>query len=297
MYKLLLILLLFSAAGAEGQTPMSKLLRKHVSAGGGGAYQTESQKFFDSVGGLSTGEKNAYDSFVVRGKRNGWWPTGYGGIYVYAGTTATQHKYNLFDAATFPLTFTGTYTHGANYADPDGTTAYANTGISYNTLLTGTGFTVAFYTPENEKKVGALSADIGAEKTIGSPSGDILLSSHLGDGNDWIFGRGFPYTPSLLQTGNTNTSGFYAMTRHDNGSTGNLVLYKGATQQQTATVSTALPASAYTLFINAENVNNASATFYSPRKHLVSIIMPYIDATKEAALSGDVSSLKTDLGL
>lgn len=68
------------------------------------------------------------DFFVTRMKALSVW-TKFVGVYPYVGGTAATHAVNLKSPGTFNLTFNGTYSHSGNGVDPDGTTAYAQTGI------------------------------------------------------------------------------------------------------------------------------------------------------------------------
>jgi len=53
-------------------------------------------------------------------------------LYPFVGGNATKHKYNFMDTTTFELTFSGGWTHASTGALPNGTNAYADTGINPN---------------------------------------------------------------------------------------------------------------------------------------------------------------------
>ena len=61
-------------------------------------------------------------------------------VYLFIGSTATTHKYNLIDPqdtdAAFRLVFNGGWTHSANGATPNGINAYADTKFNPTTHLT-----------------------------------------------------------------------------------------------------------------------------------------------------------------
>jgi hypothetical protein len=61
-------------------------------------------------------------------------------IYPFVGGTAGTHKWNLKDPrdvdAAYRLSFTGTWTHSSNGAEPNGTNAFANTFLNPRNNLT-----------------------------------------------------------------------------------------------------------------------------------------------------------------
>lgn len=74
-------------------------------------------------------------------------------IYPFVGGTATSHKWNLKDPrdadAAFRLTFSGGWTHSSTGADPNGTTAYADTFLTPSSTLLQDSTHISFYSREN----------------------------------------------------------------------------------------------------------------------------------------------------
>jgi hypothetical protein len=69
--------------------------------------------------------------------------------YPMVGGTSTKHSYNFMNTALYPLSFVGGWTHSSNGALPNGTNAYANTGINASTVLTQNNNHVGFYSKTN----------------------------------------------------------------------------------------------------------------------------------------------------
>ena len=85
-------------------------------------------------------------------------------LYPFAGGTSTKHSYNFVNTAAYQLSFVGGWTHSSTGALPNGTNAYANTGILASSF--GTDYMLNVYSRTNS--VG-LKSDLGAynETNIG----------------------------------------------------------------------------------------------------------------------------------
>jgi len=97
----------------------------------GTPYELTGSELWSAIEGLSTyiEDNNLQDKIVA--------------LHPYIGGTATFHKYNLIDPTAFELTFYGGYTHDGRGIVPNGTNAYADTGISASDLVQDkTGFNV-----------------------------------------------------------------------------------------------------------------------------------------------------------
>jgi hypothetical protein len=66
-------------------------------------------------------------------------------IYPVVGGNATAHSYNLVNTSLYQLSFSSGWTHSANGMTPNGTSAYANTGINLSTILTSTNGNLGIY--------------------------------------------------------------------------------------------------------------------------------------------------------
>jgi hypothetical protein len=56
-------------------------------------------------------------------------------LHPYIAGTSTYHKYNLIDPTAFELTFYGGFTHDGRGIVPNGTNAYADTGVSASDMV------------------------------------------------------------------------------------------------------------------------------------------------------------------
>lgn len=109
------------------------------STGGGGtpapSFDASAQAFFDAVPSLTFTQKNAVNSLVIALKAAGLWNRMVA-VYPFVGGTAESHKWNLKNPLDTDvakrLVFSGTWTHAATGATPNGTNAYANTFLDFN---------------------------------------------------------------------------------------------------------------------------------------------------------------------
>ena len=59
-------------------------------------------------------------------------------LYPMVGGTSTKHSYNFINTSQFQLTFNGGWTHSSTGALPNGTNAYADTGLNNSVVLNDT---------------------------------------------------------------------------------------------------------------------------------------------------------------
>ena len=68
-------------------------------------------------------------------------------LYPFAGGTSTKHSYNFMNTAQYQITFNGGWTHSSTGSLPNGTNAYANTGILASSF--GSDYMLNFYSRTN----------------------------------------------------------------------------------------------------------------------------------------------------
>ena len=78
-------------------------------------------------------------------------------LYPFAGGSSTKHSYNFVNTAAYQLSFVGGWTHSSTGALPNGTNAYANTGILASSF--GNDYMLNFYSRTNSS---GLKSDLGA---------------------------------------------------------------------------------------------------------------------------------------
>jgi hypothetical protein len=88
-----------------------------------------------ATGETSTTILNALNTFEA-GLISNSLTSKFNALYPFVGGTSVKHTFNFINTATFALTFTGGWTHSSTGALPNGTNAYANTGLTPSTTLT-----------------------------------------------------------------------------------------------------------------------------------------------------------------
>lgn len=248
MKNILLILLVFSFS-ASAQTPMSKLLRKHVSTG----YDADAVKYFtkiDNVGGtLTTGEKDAVNDLVVAKKAAGTWAKDLA-FYPMLGGTEGSCAVNLIDTSTYLGTFPNSATFSSTGVDWNGTSQYMTTGFSFDLLADYNEQHIMYYSMEN---VNEPAVPMGAG-VVHAVTTDIELYNSV-----WYsFNAGTTYGTYALST----TAGVFINTRV---SSTEHKMYQDGTLRATVT-STAALALNYPLYIAARGGGGGTPTFYTTMK-------------------------------
>lgn len=154
--------------------------------------------------------------------------------YPMVGGNSTKHSYNFMNTALYQLTFTGGWTHATTGALPNGTNAYASTGINASTVLTQNNNHASFYSRTNA--TGASRCAIGS--FTGSGTNVYAMQLRLTTNNAAAFNASNVVTQFAL-TANTNSQGFYLMNKTSS-AIGGLTLDKNGTQigANTAAVTT-----------------------------------------------------------
>jgi hypothetical protein len=114
---------------------------------GGGGFDPDAQAFFDRVttagGTLSNTEKNAVNQLVLDMKANGTWSSMLA-IYPMVGASAAACAQNL-KSSSFTTTFSSGWTFASSGITPNGTSAFADTGLNQSTNLTNTNLHCSYY--------------------------------------------------------------------------------------------------------------------------------------------------------
>ena len=123
-------------------------------------------------------------------------------IYPRVGGTATAHRINLVDTATFVGTFYGGWTHDGSGALPNGTNGYMDTGCTFGSLnFTSADQTVGFISKTNSS---GTYSDIGA--ITGGYSSLLIIPTGANFGT-------YLDDQALGSTADTNTAAHYSVSR------------------------------------------------------------------------------------
>lgn len=177
--------------------------RTAVSSGG---YDPDAQAFFDRVatagGTLTTTEKNAVNQLVLDMKSAGIW-TSMKAVYPMVGASAAACAQNLKSSS-----FTGTFSSGWTFAStgvtPNGTSAYMDTGLNENTVMTLNSCNVGIYTRTNNTN--SLKYDFGVDEL------DTRITSILFSYNNLSYFRNQNLTITTFATP-TDVKGFWQNNR------------------------------------------------------------------------------------
>lgn len=261
------------------------------------SYQTESTAFFAVNTGLTTGQKTAVDNLVIALKAIGW--SKFKVIYPMVGGSASTHKWNLVsptDAdASFRLVFSGTWTHDASGALPNGSNAYANT--FFRPLTVNPGVTQSDLGDAN---INNFHFSFYSGTATAPGSGD---QSHFGYayGGDYINYEYYGTTHRFAQTGSTlNTdatgqsvwTGLNTMSRTSSISA--KIYFQGSQIGSTQTGTRSNTQSVGTIYIGAQNSNGTAINFSSYKCQFFSIGYSLTDS-EVAALNTAVTNYQTAL--
>lgn len=250
-------------------------------------FDSDAQAFIDATGITDDIQKRSIEDLVVKAKAHGWW-TLCDAIYPFVGGTATTHKYNLKDPqdtdGAFRLTFTGTWTHSSTGADPDGSTAYADTHLNTSTVLTQEDTHISYYSREDTSSTGV---DMGINDSNNSHT-FILLCSY--NGTSFITDQ-YIVSTARINTANSDSRGFHLSSRI---STTDFQAYKNSTSLATLSTSGG-NTPPFNMYIGAWN-NTGTAGEFGNRECAFATIGAGISSTIAAAMYTDIQDFQTALG-
>lgn len=186
------------------------------------AYLPLTTAWIAATGETSTTILNALNTFEASMIANGMNSGDLIAYYPMVGGTQTKHSYNFMNTALYQLTFFSVWTHSSTGALPNGTNAYANTGINANTVFTQNNNHVGFYSRTNV--AGAARAAIGCIVT--SPIYAIQIRTATNVINAYNSSQA---VSQFATVANTNSEGFY-LSNKTSSAIGGLTLDKNGTQ-------------------------------------------------------------------
>jgi len=252
-------------------------------AGAGG--DADADAFIAAAGIVDGTQQAAIQTLVLSLKEDGIWVK-MNAIYPMVGGTATSHKWNLKDPrdldAAYRLVFNGGWTHSTTGAKPDGSTAYANTFLTPNTILNLNSTHISYY---SKTDLNALQIEIGTQDSAAARNNlflEIRTSTATYGAVNLSASDGFI---------DENSLGYYIASRTASNET---VIYKnGVVKKTSSKLSTGL--STYPLFIGALNSEGVDK-FYSGKENLFSSIGEGLTNTESLNLYNSVQAFQTSLG-
>jgi hypothetical protein len=112
------------------------------------AVDPDAQAFITAAGITNPTQQGAINTLVVDLKGYSIW-TKFKAIYPIVGGTASSHAVNLKTPGTFNLTFSTGWTHSSTGMTPNGTSAFANTGLNTSTQLNVNSHSFGMYSRTN----------------------------------------------------------------------------------------------------------------------------------------------------
>ena len=139
-------------------------------AASGGGVDPDAQAFITAAGITNPTQQGAINTLVVALKGYSIW-TKFKAIYPIVGGVASSHAVNLKTTGTYNLSFTTGWTHSSTGMTPNGSSAYADTGLNDNTVLSLNNAHISFYSRTN---VDGLYCDIGVFDVVAVSAFDIF---------------------------------------------------------------------------------------------------------------------------
>lgn len=235
-------------------------------------YDSDAQAFFTAAGITDTTQKSAVNQLVLDLKSYGIWSK-MKALYPMVGGTSTTHSYNLINTSQYQLTFNGGWTHSSTGALPNGTNAYANTGLNASTVLASFNSNhISYYSRTN---------NLTDSANMGGGSGSAYFT--LEYNTHW---NGSVY---LAQVTNPST-GLFINTR----TASNVQkLFRNGSQLGSTNTGTSTTSANANIFLGARNIGGGNQ--YSARECALSSIGDGLTDTEAANLYTAVQAFQTTL--
>jgi hypothetical protein len=256
------------------------------------SYDADAQAFFTAAGITDTTQKTAVNQLVLDLKSYGVWSSMIA-IYPFVGGSATSHKYNLKNTSTFTLSFNGGWTHTSTGSLPNGTNAYADTGISPSgNLGSNHNYSVYSRTDNNSDQTVLGSYELGGY-VCGENGFVANLTLSLG-ANFLLIRDGV--NGSYAQFSNTSTTGYFTVNRDST----TITAYKNGTSIGSSTSAQAL--SGTTMALSAAHVYDFDCvldyydSFDNKELAFVTFANSSLTSTNISNLNTAIQAFQTTLG-
>lgn len=250
-----------------------------ASSSGGVAYDADAQAFFTASGITDLTQKSAVNQLVLDLKSNSLW-TKMKALYPIVGGNATAHSYNLKNTSQFQLSFSSGWTHSSTGMLPNGTSAYANTGLNTSTVLNENSSHYSIYLNTNTD---GLYIDLGNRD---ADSENIFIPKN---GGNTLINVNTTYG-SRIAVPNTDSRGLYVLSR----TSSSLVTYFKNNSKITTGSSSSGSVNG-NLYLSAWN-DNSSPNYFSNRNISICTIGDGLTDTESTNLSTCINTFNTTLG-
>lgn len=256
--------------GAIGATTILK--------SGGAAFDADAQSFFAASGVTNITQKNAVNQLVLDLKSNSLW-TKIKALYPVVGGSATAHSYNLKNTAQYQLSFSSGWTHSSTGMLPNGTSAYASTGIKVSDFAPDS-IGLGVYLRTNTDVLGV---DVGTIDT----SRFQLLTRYSGDIYSGLPAINVTPTGSSTDSRGFTTIGRVSTTSRKTFKNGVLKFTSSETLTSTSGINT------YDFKIGASG--GSSLTWYSNHENALTVFKLALSDAEESTLNTIVTTFQTSL--
>jgi hypothetical protein len=237
---------------------------------------SDAQAFLNAAVITDTTQATAVNNLVIGLKADSLW-TKMAAIYPMVGGTATSHSYNLKNTAAYQLSFVGGWTHSSTGALPNGTNAYADTGIKRNVMAANSAAFGVYIRNNNND----LRADIGVTDANWNTLVSGVIYSGINNSNPRFVGAtgtSVGFTHASL----TSASSFHRVYR-------NGALFATDNEAASGTNGTT-----HNFYIGAQN-NGGSAIWYSNKQLALTFLSDGLNATESANFYTRVQTYQTAL--
>ena len=251
----------------------------------------DAQAFITAASISNSTQQNAVNTLVTSLKTAGVW-TKMRALYPFVGGTAESHKFNLKDPrdldAAYRLVFNGGWTHTSTGAQPNGTTAYADTKLIPSSTLNLNSTHISVYLNTNYSSPGGTDVvDMGVEDA--SYTNRLFIEPFTG-GN--VYSINNSNGASFVVTPDSNSLGLYVNNRISSTA---INLFKNNIKLINDTARTSSALSVRPLYIGAHNFVG-SASYLSSRRQAFASMGDGLTDAEALAFYNAVQTFQTDLG-
>jgi hypothetical protein len=246
---------------------------------------TDAQAFITAASITDGTQQSAVNQLVLDLKSANIW-TKMKALYPIVGGTAATHKWNLKDPrdldAAFRLNFSLGWTHASNGMTPNGTSAFADTFLIPNNILTTNSNHFSVYTRTNQT-------------TNAVPLGSYTDSNRLNQLNISTNTGLVYYTGSAsteLLSSLTDSKGFFIGTTRANN---DRKTFRNGVQQQSLTTLVGTNYSIFKMYVGARNTSGSAGTYTAQQIAFASIGDGLTDA-EAVNFNTAVTTYQTTLG-